>query len=264
MKIEFKINKYALASEVMSTHGKDPAVFPFFEKAYKKIWDIYSDDPEFFLIQTNYASWGIQMISLRANKKGFVRAFTNSTQYTEKIYQEIFRTTAFKKIERETETYLQKIENQWRKKEPLIKTYIKDVLRIPEIKETVTVYIFHPKLSEGRAYYKDHAILWGHKELWENYSIVYITHEILHILLNGICRNKTITHALIELATDNELRVRLNPQDIYFMKDGVYQGHKYQEKLVKKIYPSWKKFLKETTPFLKFEKKLALVYKREE
>jgi len=263
MKIEFKINRYALASEIITAQGKNPNIFPFFKNTYKKIWNSYFDDPEFFFIQTNHAPWGIQMINLRANKTGFVKSFTHSAQFIEQIYQEIFKTIAFKKIERETKAYLQKIESQWRKKEPLIETYIKDSLRIPEIKEPITVYIFHPKLSEGRAYYKDRVILWGHKELWENYSIVYITHEILHILLGGICKDKIITHALIELATDNELRVRLNPQDTYFVKNGIYQGHEYQRKLVKKIYPSWKNFLKNRIPFLEFEKKLALAYKRE-
>ena len=260
MKLQFKINKYALASKVLEVQSKNNAAFPFFNKTYKRIWDSYCNDPEFFLIQPDHASWGIQMINLRADTSGIAKPFIRSTHLMEQIYQDIFKTTAFKKIERETELYLQNIKKEWRKKESLVMSYIKETLRIPIIKGTITIYIYHPKLSEGRAYYKDRVILWGHKELWENYSIVYITHEILHILLNGVCKDKNITHALIELATDNELRTKLNPDDVYFTKNGIYQGHEYQKKLVKKIYPDWKRFLRDKIAFLEFEKKLALIH----
>lgn len=263
LKIQFKISKYALASEIIEAQTKNTKAFPFFNETYWKIWNAHYNDPEFFFIETIHAPWSIQMINLRAIEKGFVKSFTNSLQRTEKIYQEIFKEASFKEIEHETEIYLKKIENEWRKKEQFIQTYIQDVLHIPEQKKTITIYIFHPRLSEGRAYYKDQVVLWGHKELWENYSMIYITHEILHVLLDGICKNREITHALIELAIDNELRIRLNPNDTYFIKNKKYQGHTHQKKLVKKIYPYWKEFLKNNTSILDLEKNLALMYKCE-
>jgi len=81
-------------------------------------------------------------------------------------------------------------------------------------------------------------IVWGHPEEWPNYSTVYLCHEIMHILTN--LDPSDITHAVIELMTDNELRIRLNNKGKYFQ----YPGHKHLRKLEKNILPEWKKYLK--------------------
>lgn len=51
------------------------------------------------------------------------------------------------------------------------------------------------------------------------------------------------SHAIIELATDNELRIRLNKKGKYF-KEGKFDiGHDHLRKLEQKILPHWKDYL---------------------
>ena len=49
-------------------------------------------------------------------------------------------------------------------------------------------------------------ILWGHKEEYENYTTIYLWHEILHTYFD----KTDISHAIIQLITDCELQNRLN------------------------------------------------------
>jgi len=75
----------------------------------------------------------------------------------------------------------------------------------------------------------------GHHEDWPNYATVYLWHEILHSYI-GYSEKE---HAVIELITDEELRIRLNGS-----KYPPFAGHKYLAKIKQKILPRWKKYLK--------------------
>ncbi len=75
---------------------------------------------------------------------------------------------------------------------------------------------------------------WGHHEEWPNYTTVYLWHEILHSYLGY----SELEHTLIQLVTDNELRVQLN--------GGSYPpfvGHENLNPLTEKLFPYWKKYL---------------------
>ena len=109
-------------------------------------------------------------------------------------------------------------------------------------------YIFHPKSFNGHANSEKKTIKWGHSEDWKNYSTVYLAHEILHIIVNDTSENM---HAIIQLATDNELRIRLNKEGEYFTFrkiPDIKEMSSYIRKifdLEKEIYPKWKEFLKD-------------------
>ena len=107
--------------------------------------------------------------------------------------------------------------------------------------------ITHPKLKNGFAMPRYNTIGWGHSEDWKNYSTVYLCHEIMHLLT----KNTKTMHALIQLMTDNELRIRLNKKGRYFTYKKITQATKmppyFKElwQLEKKIYPYWKEYLKD-------------------
>jgi hypothetical protein len=62
-------------------------------------------------------------------------------------------------------------------------------------------------------------------------------HEILHFYWLKP-KDENLSHAIIELVTDNELRIRLNGG-----KYPPFVGHSWLEKIRRKIYPYWKKYL---------------------
>ena len=85
---------------------------------------------------------------------------------------------------------------------------------IPKIK--FKVFLTHPRLTNGH-YLGNYKICWGHPEEWKNYSVVYLIHETFHEILKN---NSRLMHAIIELAADNQLRIKLNKKaSILILKD---------------------------------------------
>lgn len=98
------------------------------------------------------------------------------------------------------------------------------------------VFLTHPKLRNGLTV-DDSTIVWGHSEDFENYSSTYLAHELLHLATAH--DPSDVTHAIIQLAADNEVRIRLNGHGDYFE----HSGHRYLVEIEKFLYPSWKSFL---------------------
>jgi len=66
----------------------------------------------------------------------------------------------------------------------------------------------------------------------------------MHILSFEKIENFDVIHALIELMTDNELRIRLNRKGVYFRERKSDVGHQFLRTLEKRILPHWKLYLK--------------------
>jgi len=158
------------------------------------------------------------------------------------MFQEILRTKEFQRLFKETKKYQLFVENQWNKNKIEALETIRKIsgLRLPN--KTIVILITHPKLKNGVAFPALNIIGWGHPEEWKNYSIIYLCHELMHILVGEEFANDKMMHAIIELLIDNELRIRLNKEGKYFEK-GI--GHPALRKLERKIFPHWRKFLGE-------------------
>ncbi len=147
-------------------------------------------------------------------------------------------TTEHKGLLERTINYKIELENKWiEKKEQAIK-HLEDILKIKLPDKTATVFVVPPEIGGGM-YLGDMKIFWGHSEDWENYSLVYLAHEYLHSFLHGGKHE----HAIIELATDNELRIRLNNGGQYFTENGYPVGHERLRSLEEKLLPQWKNYL---------------------
>lgn len=253
MIIEFKINKIALATDLFAFHNKwhrqkpEKSPFPSWLDLEKQLEEKFKNEPGYYLInpnpQFNYF-WALKELGLQFEEKGFQKTFLDVSKKIEKIYQEILKSKEFKKILSETEKYKDWTEKQWEKNEKFILNYFRNALglKIPNYK--IVVYIFHPDLYNGHSDYQTKTILWGHSEEWKNYSVVYLAHEILHILIGRKYGNYDLMHAIIELAANNELRIRLNKKGVYFKEGKSVIAHSYLEDLKKKILPFWKEYLK--------------------
>lgn len=251
MKLKFKINKYALVRDAFvqnfnhrKNNKSEELPFPFWKKLENLFWKKFCNESSYYLINPQYSDWGLNQIFIQAEKIGFKKTFLNTFNVLEKIYKEIIKTEEFKRLLSETEKYKNSVKKQWEENEKFILDYFKNTLNLKIPNYAITVYIFHPKSFCGHANSKTKTILWGHSEDWKNYTMTYLAHEILHIIINDK-NHSDIIHAIIELATDNELRIRLNGKGIYFKEEGKNIGHKHLQKIEKKLLPYWKKFLKE-------------------
>jgi hypothetical protein len=163
------------------------------------------------------------------------------------ILEEIFYSSSFEKIFQETLNYQKWIQKEWEKNYKKSFGIVKKIVRLPNLnhKKKIKVYLSHPLIPKGRCYPEDNVICWAHKEDWNYYNIVYLWHEILHILTYDLNCNEQIMHALIELAIDNELRIQLWKKGEYFKINNSAIGHKNLQSLEKIILPFWQKYLKD-------------------
>lgn len=268
MKLEFKINRTALATDIFAANKfyqeKNPATnyFSFWTNLENRLLSKFKNEPAYYLLNTKqHYDWAFEKMGFESDTKGFEQTLAKTGKTLDEIYKEIFKSPEFKRILSETEKYKKWLEKEWVKNEKKVFSYFQDTLGLKIPDDKITVYVFHPKSCHGRADRQTKTILWGHHEDWKSYSVVYLAHELLHIIAD---KNYTKTmHAIIELATDNELRIRLNKQGQYF-KEGKFEiGHKYLKSLKKQILPQWQKFLenREKRNIIDLEKELLEILK---
>jgi hypothetical protein len=226
MKLKFLIDKkYLLA------HSLWRNTTPFPE------WDNFKN----FLWQESVLGYqflfGLPETFLQVNK------ISETIKEGDRLYKKALKRKEFKKLLAETEKYRQWLEKEWNKNEKKILGWVEELsgLKIPN--KTITVFVTHPKFRNGKTLIEKDVICWGHSEDWKNYSLVYLTHEILHILTKKYI-GSYVMHALIELLANDEIRIRLNGGGVYFKEGKHMVNHSYLQKIEKKILPQWKKFIK--------------------
>lgn len=182
------------------------------------------------------------------NSKDFKTYLIKNLSKIDQFIDWAIKSLEFKKLFQETEIYLNLVKNEWEKNKKIVSGELVEItgLLFPN---KITVLITHPKMKNGR-FLGDNTIAWGHKSEWPNYQTVYLSHELMHIMTNDLI-NLKFTHPVIELATDNELRIRLNNGGKYFKEGKFNVGHKELRNLERKILPSWERYLQERKRGLK-------------
>lgn len=124
-------------------------------------------------------------------------------QQIPKFFEFLKNTSEYKTIQEKTEVHKQECEQTWNASQAISTRIVKELTGY-DLSSTFSVSVVHPALGEGR-YLGNGEIVWGHDELWKNYAVVYLWHEVLHEYLGYSERR----HAVIQLIADNELRRRL-------------------------------------------------------
>lgn len=165
-----------------------------------------------------------------------VSLLQRSTHYLELLK----KSDQYQKLYQQTEAYLSFCKAQWEKNYRVTHDFLQSITDF-DFNRTIDVYITHPGLLNGVYLPRISVIEWSNR--WENqkderflnYTTVYLWHEVLH----SYFEHMEIAHVLIELITDNEMRVRLN--------GGIYppfEGHNELEELRQNILPQWQAYLK--------------------
>lgn len=228
MKLEFLIDKKYIFLHAFNQDQHNEPFKGWFKFTLDK-WDKYPQECYFL---AGFAEWPL----LRKKSLKVLAA------KSEKLLEEWLKAPQVKRLIKETEKYRDWLEKEWNKKGEKALTELEKIIRIPLPKKKISVYVTHPKLKNGMAVSPE-IIVWGHSEDWLNYSIVYLCHEIMHILTWDKKVDGKTMHAIIELSTDNELRIRLNQKGDYFKEGRFSVGHPKLKKLEKNMLSSWKKYL---------------------
>lgn len=243
MKLNFQINKYYILALIAKCYvNSDNRVL----RIRKALHDNNS-------LNFRIASGGIPHLLLGGN--GELSKITGKSIL--KSFNEILKKNETKQIIKETEEYLEQTQKQWLKNYSVSKLEMEKIIKMKIPNEAINVLIVHPELQSGRSFPQYKTLVWGHKEDWQNYSTVYLWHEILHWITYEKYINPDVMHALTELATDNELRIRLNKKGSYFHEGKLCIGHPHLKSLEKKILPEFKKYLRDPKMnIMDLEKKL--------
>lgn len=170
------------------------------------------------------------------------------------LIAELITAATFNVIRFQTKEFLAALKQNWLRRLEESSTAIKAITGIDFEKLQYTVVVTHPSLCQGM-YLGNKMIAWGGIERWENYSVVYLWHEIFHDLLG----RSDVSHAIIELLADNELRVRLNGGSY-----PPFEGHPRLNPLKEKILPHWLEFLgSNTCNIFAFERKMLHLFKED-
>lgn len=224
--ILFKVNPwYAFLHAINMNQDEEP-----FKGWAKFTNDIWEKSPDVFYFLAGAAEHVLYV----KNVAGYRALFRKHLQALAKIQ----KTKQYKRLVRETEQYRVLVEAQWKKNKTVALKLLQDLSGLSLPKHAVTINFSHPALRNGMAI-DDNNIAWGHKEEYPNYSTVYICHELLHIMTKH--DNSDALHAAIELLADNEIRIRLNKKGRYFE----HENHWHLKALEKKLYPAWKRYLKQ-------------------
>lgn len=224
MNLQFELNNYFLFYEALTRSVK----LEGWVDVQNQLWEKYKRGYQ--LLQGNLAK-----AFLHQNPSNYLK---ESLVEIEPLLEEGMGHPLFKQLVNETEHYKTWLENEWNTNKEKIISELKDILRINLPSDTVKVLVVNNKMKGGLHLDKG-LIMWGHSEDWPNYSLVYLAHEFLH----DVFGKSDIEHAVIELTTDNELRLRLNNQGDYFYINGKPVGHPELLDLEKKLYPDWMKYL---------------------
>ncbi len=152
---------------------------------------------------------------------------------------------AYKPIINATMEAQEKMRHEW--EEDLGKSYswMCEMMGIP-IDIECEVFITHPSIKNGTGSNKK--IYWTYRQDFPHYNTIYLWHETLHSILPSQSKDQLVNleHAVIELLTDNEMRVLFNK--------GEYPpliGHSYLEQMETKMIPLWREYLKSSNKNIK-------------
>jgi hypothetical protein len=164
-----------------------------------------------------------------------------------KIFEEIFASDVFMKAYLETETYRARLEKIWADGSEYIKKYEK-VIKL-NVNAEATVLVLHQSIETG-SYIGKNIIEWGNPDLYENYQLIGLCHEFLHVLTEKQYNetkteeDKWLLHSLIYLSADEELRQVINGENGYFMSGVVDRYHPLLIETAKRSLPYWEKYVK--------------------
>jgi hypothetical protein len=171
-----------------------------------------------------------------------------------KIFSEAKNTPQYPIILSQTLDRLKEYREQWNKNYEASLEFMSRLTGLP-FHRSFTVYISHPEVRAG-CYMGNHLISWGGSEREQNYTTVYLWHEILHSYLD----HTELAHALIEMSADVELMRALNGQEA-----PLWPGHNFLEQPRKLIENDWKEFVSSRNePILDFYQRLCKKFPTEE
>ena len=258
LKINFKIDKTYLAYEAIATRvaGEEERTFVQDRAGRQHLREFKAAaekrDPLACLFMK--ADGKIFRIMTLANHAGLCSE--ELAKRTENLLLEMTANPLFAPLLEDSHNAVTNLEAEWDSK-------YSESLKIVEaltgfsFDKTFDVYVTHPCQPAGHNSYG--TIFTTFRKGFPNYNTVYLWHEILHSYIEPAAGdyvdNERSSHSVIQLITDNELRVRMGGGNY-----PPFEGHDYLNETMECLLPAWRDYLKQdkhdALAFLKIADKL--------
>jgi len=242
LKLKFKIDKHHLAYKYVLKYFGNPKDSLEWANLKKTLAEKYEAYPGFLFFEPNEIGHGLLWFNQDLSDKDVIR----DKATVNKIFELIFQSEIFKKAYLETQNYKDRLEKVWSENTPYILEYEKIIGLQPSAEATVLV--LHPELETG-SYISDNIIEWGYPDLYDNFQLIGLCHEFLHVLTEKQYEmaetedEKWLMHSLIYLSADEELRLRINKDSDYFTSSIVNTYHPRLIETAKRSLPTWKQYV---------------------
>lgn len=191
------------------------------------------------------AGWGLNWVGFpETDMKRFVR----DRSHVLAIFDRIFDSDIFQKMLAETEAYGVAVSTEWAQMGEQVLAHLRDITGMT-VSEDISVLILHPSLDIG-SYIGGGEIEWGIAESYRYSNSIGLAHEMLHFATNDLADSLATEaerwklHALIRLATDEEIRSRLHPESPEYFQDAHIKGyHAHLIETAKSLLPQWRTYL---------------------
>ncbi len=205
-----------------------------------RLWEQYRDEYKALKKVHNESEFGLTPELVKQNKILFPH-----------IISETKSCKFFTNWLKGAEDFKFKSEEEWKRNYEKSSALMKDITGL-DLSLTINVYILNPANHIGRSL-GNNTVAWGAPDEFHQYTTIYIWHEILHSYM----KLNNISHSIIELATDNELRVRMNGGTMEPLI-----GHDYLKDVRKILFDSdWNEYLNtKNTNLIEFQEKMLIKY----
>jgi hypothetical protein len=158
----------------------------------------------------------------------------------EELLKEVQETEAYNHILTQTQKYQEEVKEKWLTNHDITSRLMQEITGLDFGNDEFSVYL---TLGQNGRYWGDRRIVWGPpKEYFSNQTIVFLWHEIMHGKIKGDGEDgpfsDPIEHSVIQLATDNELRVRLNGGEY-----PPFVGHELMFPILERMLSPWRSYL---------------------
>ena len=139
-------------------------------------------------------------------------------------------------------------ERNWKSLEGKILPHIESVTGLKG-EGTIRIFMLPTELDIGH-YLDKETVEFGHGDLYPHYTMIGISHEIIHCLTHDFYAelsddDKWLFHALVYLSADEEIRFLLNGKSDYFSSPVIETYHKRLLSSARLALPYWIEHMKD-------------------
>jgi len=177
------------------------------------------------------------------------KSFVDLAKRAEQLLPDMVADPLFKPLLGQTQSALSRTREEWEADYVKSSSIMRELTGL-KLDGDFDVQITHPSQRNGHG---GNPIGWTYRQDFPHYNTVYLWHEIMHSFIEADRHADAVVnveHAVIQLLTDNELRVRFN--------GGTYpplEGHKETVPMMERLLEDWRAYLagakKEIMEFLK-------------